>query len=113
MLRDAPAELIELIRSTSAADKIMRAFVPVVRRFGKKTARLRIGTSRSDETCPFFQGPTAMPRSEPQPPPGPDEPRRRPEPGVKALQHEDILIATMAGMLAWVITLVLKIAFSG
>jgi hypothetical protein len=55
-----------------------------------------------------------MPRSEPQPPPGPDEPRRRPEPGVKALlQHEDILIATMAGMLAWVITLVLKIAFSG
>jgi hypothetical protein len=50
-----------------------------------------------------------MPRREPEPPRQPDPPRpRAPLP-----QDRDIFLATIAGLLAWTITLALKAAFSG
>jgi hypothetical protein len=45
---------------------------------------------------------------EPVQPPRPDALERQPSPS----RREDLLIATMAGLLAWVITLALKTAFS-
>jgi hypothetical protein len=55
-----------------------------------------------------------MPRREPEPP-RPNEPRHRPDLArfKNLLQREDLWIAAMAGMLAYVITLALKMALSG
>jgi hypothetical protein len=53
-----------------------------------------------------------MPSCEPEPPRKPDPPR--PTECVKTLlQREDLLIGIMAGLLAWVITLGLKMGFAG